>query len=102
MKYSQRPLIGQKWQVDLFKLTFVQCTYFTRASLSIHSYFDDCIAKMPRKNKVHVSVIEVQEFNENEINQESPTPLDEVITEIPPTTGQKYNCSLTSLAFTFE
>ena len=43
---------------------------------------------MPRKNKVRVSVIQVQEFNGNEITNESLTPLEEVITEIPQTTGQ--------------
>ena len=44
---------------------------------------------MPRKNKVHISVIQVQELNENKISTESPTPLEELNPEIPRTTGKK-------------
>ena len=44
---------------------------------------------MPPKNKVHVSVIKVREFNENKISNKSPTPIEKVITEVPRTTGQK-------------
>ena len=44
---------------------------------------------MPRKNKVHMSVIQVQELNENKIRSESPTPLEELNTEIPRTTGTR-------------
>ena len=41
-----------------------------------------------------MSVIQVQELNENKISSESPTPFEEIITEIPPTTGQKCKSSL--------
>ena len=44
---------------------------------------------MPRKNKVHMSVIQVQELNENKISSELPTPLEELDNEIPWTTGEK-------------
>ena len=98
MKYSLRPFKGQKWQVGLFKYH----KGLSINSLSIHSWFDYRTRKMPRKNKVHVSAIEVQEFDENEISSESPTLIEEVITEIPRTTGQKFESHLSFLQFTFE
>ena len=41
------------------------------------------------KNKVHVTVIKVREFNENKISNISPLQLEKVITEVPRTKGQK-------------
>ena len=55
---------------------------------------------MPPKNKVHVSVIKVREFNENRISSESPAPLEEVNTKVPRTKGQKYKSHISFLPYT--
>ena len=55
MKYSQRPLKGWNWLVGLYNLTF-----FSNKGLFVYlSILSLTTVKMPPKNKVNVSVIQV-------------------------------------------
>ena len=84
MKYSQRPLKGWNWLVGLYNLTF-----FSNKGLFVYlSILSLTTVKMPPKNKVHVSVIQVREVNENPIT-EPPVEEEEETIESPPSTGQQ-------------
>ena len=90
MKYSQRPLKGWNWLVGLYNLTF-----FSNKGLFVYlSILSLTTVKMPPKNKVHVSVIQVREVNENPII-EPPVEEEENI-ESQPTTGQQIYLGVTS------
>ena len=90
MKYSQRPLKGWNWLVGLYNLTF-----FSNKGLFVYlSILSLTTVKMPPKNKVNVSVIQVREVNENSIID--PPVEEEENIQSPPTTGQQIYLGVTS------